>query len=353
MARSSSIVPVREFGAPPSSERKFEPMPAGIRPMLAIPSELPADPSNWGFEYKWDGIRAITYWDGRRLAIQSRNQLDITRRYPELADLGPALGREGVVLDGEILALDESGRPSFALLQRRMHAEGAGQIARLSKQTPICYVLFDVLWSRGRSTLSFPYTKRRQILEELTIAGPAWQITPAQVGDGAAMLEAARSNALEGVVAKRLTSVYEPGRRSPNWLKIKVVFRQEFVIGGWVPEKQIHHDRVGTLLVGYYDCPTSGQQPRLRYAGGVGTGFDAALHASLTKALKQRVAQTSPFAERVPKKDSIFVRPDLVAEVEYRRWPTGGLIQQASFKGLRTDKPATDVVKEGHGCSPL
>lgn len=321
--------------------------------MLAIASELPADPSNFSFEYKWDGIRAITSWDGRRLTIQSRNELDITRRYPELADLGLAIGREGAILDGEILALDENGRPSFALLQRRMHAEGAGQIARLSKETPVCYVIFDVLWSAGRSTQSLPYTQRRQILEELTVAGPAWQITPAHTGDGAAMLEAARRNGLEGVVAKRLVSEYEPGRRSPNWLKIKVVFRQEFVIGGWVPEKGIHHDRVGTLLVGCYDCPRAGHQPELHYAGGVGTGYDAALHASLTRALQQREAPNSPFVERVPKKDSIFVRPDLVAEVEFRRWPTGGLIQQASFKGLRTDKSATDVVKEGHGCSPL
>jgi len=167
------------------------------------------------------------------------------------------------------------------------------------------------------------------------------------------MLETARRNGLEGVVAKRLQSIYEPGRRSPAWLKIKVIFGQEFVIGGWVPEKGIHRDRVGTLLMGYHEYPAKGEAPRLRYAGGVGTGFDASVHRALTRLLKQRVVPTNPFADPVPKRDSIFVRPDLVAEVEFRRWPSGGLIHQASFKGLRTDKAATDVVKEGHGCSPL
>lgn len=317
--------------------------------MLAVLSNLPPDQEKFAFEYKWDGVRAISYWDGRALRIESRNQLDITRRYPELTDLGPALGKRPTIVDGEILALDASGRPSFPMLQKRMHAEGPDNIRRLMKQVPVLYVLFDVLWADGKSTMTLPYTERRRILEELTIAGPAWQTTPSHVGQGTAMLHAAQTSSLEGVVAKRLDSVYEPGRRSPHWLKIKVIFGQEFVIGGWIPEKGIHHDRVGALLLGYYECPTSGQPATLRYAGSVGTGYNAALHVQLTQALKQRAVNHSPFSDRVPKKDVVYVTPDLVAEIEYRRWPQEGLVQQASFKGLRTDKRAGEVVKEGQG----
>ena len=349
MARSSSILPVRNrrTRSQTRSTGSTQPMPTRIDPMLAVLSELPQDASAYGFEYKWDGVRALTFWDGKRLTLHSRNQLDITRRYPELMDLGAALGKRGVILDGEIVALDDDGRPSFPRLQRRMHAEGTDNVRRLSQEVPAWYVLFDVLWASGRSCMELPYSERRKILEELTVSGPSWQITPAHVGQGEAMLHAAQRNKLEGIVAKRLDSTYEPGRRSPSWLKIKVIFGQEFVIGGWVPEKGAHHDRVGALLVGYYDCPGKGSSPRLQYAGSVGTGYTASIHAMLTRQLKRHPSDHSPFAGAVPKKDAIFVTPELVADVEFRRWPAGGLIQQASFKGLRTDKDATDVVKEG------
>jgi bifunctional non-homologous end joining protein LigD len=213
---------------------------------------------------------------------------------------------------------------------------------------PITYMIFDVLYADGRSTIELPYTERQEILQRLTIHGPSWRLSPASTGDGQSMLEAARQHMLEGLVAKRLDSIYEPGRRSPNWLKIKLVQRQEFVVGGWNPEKGENTSRVGSLLVGYYE-PREGKQV-LRYAGSVGTGFNAAWHAKLTPLLHKHKRAATPFVDPVDKPKPVFVDPVLVAEVEYRRWPAGALMQQAVFKGLRTDKKASQVVKEERAC---
>jgi bifunctional non-homologous end joining protein LigD len=316
-------------------------MPRDIEPMLATLGELPADQQNYNFEYKWDGIRALSYFDGRSLLIQSRNQLNITNRYPELSALAKAMGKRSVILDGEIVALDSNARPSFKLLQNRMHVNDDRAIARLVRSTPILYVLFDVLYVDGQSLIDVPYEERRDQLEELTVAGPAWQITPAHRGEGAAMLESARQNHLEGVVAKRLDSIYEPGRRSRAWIKIKITARQEFVIGGWIPESSGRARRVGAMLIGYYDC-----DGKLRYAGAIGTGLRAKDHEELVRMFGRHRTTSSPFDDAVPRKDAQFLKPDLVAEVEYRRWPDGGLVQQGSYKGLREDKPPREVVKE-------
>jgi bifunctional non-homologous end joining protein LigD len=315
--------------------------------MLAVLSDLP-DPEHeeqFSFEYKWDGVRAISYWDGHDLRIESRNLLDITGRYPELQPLGDDLGRRHpAVLDGEIVALDELDRPSFAKLQHRMHADPS-RARLLMRQIPVWYFIFDVLWLDEQSTMHLPFIERRDLLEGLGLAGPAWQTSPKQIGEGCAMLEAARAMRMEGVVAKRLNSIYEPGRRSPDWRKIKIVNRQELVIGGWIPQEG-SAQRIGSLLLGYYeDAGPRGKV--LKFAGGVGTGFADETHRELYRLLKKRERDVSPFAERVPKAgEKHYVQPDLVAEVEYRRWPRGAQIQQAAFKGLRDDKDAASVVKE-------
>jgi len=318
-------------------------MPRSLKPMLAsLVDNIPPDEQNYYFEIKWDGVRALTYWDGRHLQIESRNQLDITHRYPELAALAKALSDYRIVLDGEIVALDENNRPSFPLLQRRMHVEDRISIPRLVKQVPIWYMVFDLLYLDGRSTMDLPFVQRREQLENLALHGPAWRVPPAHRGEGAAMLDAARQQHLEGIVAKKHDSIYEPGRRSPSWLKVKLVGRAEFVIGGWIPEGMTNKNRIGSLLVGYYE--PSGETMKLRYAGGIGTGFDQQWHDRLTRLLKPLTRPTSPFADKVPKPGAIYVEPIIVAEVEYRCWPEGGILQQAAFKCLRDDRPAKDVV---------
>jgi bifunctional non-homologous end joining protein LigD len=308
--------------------------------MLAMTSDLPADEEEWGFEFKWDGVRALCYWDGARLRLESRNLLDITYRYPEFADLGKALGKRSCVLDGEIVALNAEGRPDFSLLQRRMHLGDSASIESARRRIPTRYILFDVLFSNGVPTLDLPYRERRRILEEMKIAHPRCRISPSYPGEGRAMLETARQWKLEGTMAKRLDSAYQPGRRSPDWLKIKIVQKQEFVIGGWTGQANAS-GRVGALLVGYY-----GKSAGLRYAGRVGTGFDATASRMLLERLRPLARRMNPFGERIPARGVHFAAPRLVAEVEFRRWPEEGLIQQGAYKGLRMDKLAADVTRE-------
>jgi bifunctional non-homologous end joining protein LigD len=208
-------------------------------------------------------------------------------------------------------------------------------------------MIFDILWLEGRSVMREPLIARRELLEELTIEGSNWQISPLHHGNGAELLEAARVNEIEGIVAKRIDSPYEPGIRSSNWRKVKIVLRQEFVIGGWTLERGTDGVDVGSLLLGYYDCDR-----KLRYAGPVGSGFTRATLADLAKRLARVKASASPFADRIPKRGVNWVKPELIAEVEFRRWPEEGMLQQAAFKGLRFDKNPRDVVKEYQACLP-
>jgi bifunctional non-homologous end joining protein LigD len=327
---------------PPDAGR--DPMPGEIVPMAATSARLPRDGDRWGYEIKWDGVRAIAYGEPGRLRLVSRNLRDITPQYPEVGALARDLGARHVVLDGELVAFDAEGRPSFQRLQPRMHVKSESEIRRRRQEVPVTYVIFDLLYLDGHSLLEKPYEERRRALEALDLGGPSWQVPAIQRGEGRAFLAASKNQGLEGIVAKRLDSTYQPGRRSRDWLKVKNVRRQEVVIGGWVAGQGRRGGELGALLVGYHE--DNGGEPRLRYAGKVGTGFDAAALRLLAERLEPLRADRSPFTGRQPQKDAVFVEPRLVCEVEFSEWTSSGTLRHPSYRGLRDDKPATDVVRE-------
>jgi bifunctional non-homologous end joining protein LigD len=326
----------------PPQDPDREPMAERIEPMAAKPAAgLPRDPENYGFEFKWDGIRAVAFCSGGRVRLQSRSLEDITARYPELREMGAAIGSRELVLDGEVIAVDKNGRPSFELLQGRIGLVNEADIRRKMKEIPVGYVIFDLLYSDGHSTMPLPYGERRRRLEAIKLKGRYWQTPPSTAGDGEATLAASKKLGFEGVMAKRLDSGYQPGKRSDAWLKIKNHQGQELVIGGWLPGAGAREGRIGALLVGCYDGP------KLVYAGKVGTGFSEQMLQRLQSLLEPLRRARSPFeAGSPPPKGAIFVEPKLVGEFEFAEWTRSGQLRQPSFKGLREDKDPRAVVRE-------
>jgi bifunctional non-homologous end joining protein LigD len=324
-------------------------MPALIPPMLAKTGAMPADDSGWSFEIKWDGIRAIAYIDRGQFRLLSRNHKDITAQYPEVTGLGETLASRRIILDGELVALDAHGRPSFANLQHRMGLSAAKTVARVRQTVPVTYIIFDLLYLDGRELLDKPYLERRRLLAELALGGPAWQTPAHKEGQGQALQAATMTIGLEGVIAKRSDSLYEAGQRSGAWLKVKNVRRQELVIAGWVPGAGRRQGGIGALLVGYYDrraAVGSREKPRLVYAGKVGTGFSDRQLTELGQLLAPLRRPASPFDLGSPAKGAIFTAPVLVGEFTFTEWTPHGTLRHPSFKGLRPDKAATDVVRE-------
>ena len=309
--------------------------------MKARTGTLPIDDERWGFEVKWDGVRAIAYVDDGGATFESRNLLDLTPRYPELAGLAGALAGRRAVLDGEIVAFDDKGRPSFQQLQSRLNVGSPVAIRELAQRVPVCYVVFDVVWLDGDDLTKLTYEERRRRLEELALNGPAWQTPAYHPGDGEALLEATRERGLEGVMAKRLDSTYTPGRRSPAWVKVKNVRGQELVVGGWCPGEGRRENRIGSLMLGHYDGD------RLRYAGNVGTGFTEKELDRLATVLEPLRRSTSPF-DPPPgiRKRCVFVEPEVVVEVAFNEWTRDGTLRQPSYKGQRIDKNPREVVRE-------
>ncbi|MBI5949747.1 MAG: DNA ligase D [Chloroflexi bacterium] len=336
----------------PPEDPGREPMPRHLAPMLCRPSKLPRDDQQYAFEVKWDGIRALSYVEGGRIRLESRNGLDITKQFPELRFLGESLGAREVVLDGEIVAPSESGAPSFERLQARLGLKGEALVRRRAKESPVVYMIFDVLYLDGRVTMPLPYRERRRLLQSLGLQGPSWRVSEFHEGGGAAMFEATKQQGLEGVVAKRLDSAYHPGKRTPAWLKVKHANRQELVIGGWTPGEGGRQSTLGAILVGHYDgtpdeAAARGEPQQLLFAGRVGSGFDEPALAALLARLRPLEQPENPFADpRDIPRESHFTRPEVVAEVEFTEWTRSGTLRHPVFKGLRLDKDPREIVRE-------
>jgi bifunctional non-homologous end joining protein LigD len=319
-------------------------MPDLVRPMLATLGTLPpaAQDHEYAYETKWDGVRAVAYVKDAHVRLLTRNDLDVSAAYPELAALGAALGAPAIV-DGEVVAYDPGGRVSFGALQQRMHLRNPAAVRRLTESVPVTYCIFDLLHLDGQATIGLPYLQRRELLASLDLDGPHWTTPGHVVGDGAPALTAARELGIEGIMAKRVTSVYEPGRRSKAWIKVKNIATQEVIVGGWRPGQGNRTGRIGSLLLG---VPAPGG---LRYAGQVGTGFTGQILDDLAKRLRPLVRKTSPFVDAVPgadARDATWVTPSLVGEVAYTEWTRDGRLRHPSWRGLRPDKSPAEVVPE-------
>jgi bifunctional non-homologous end joining protein LigD len=324
------------------------PSPALVRPdaplpMLATAGELPPaeEDARWGYEFKWDGVRAVAAVHDGVLGLTSRKGTDITVRYPELARLPAALAGHDAVVDGEVVAMDAAGRPDFGALQNRMHRTGP-EVPRMAAEQPVTYLVFDLLSWDGEDLLGVPYAERRERLDALGIAGNRWVATPWFAGGGAGVLAASQDNGLEGVVAKRLDSAYRPGLRGPDWRKVKNFRSQAVVVGGWRPGQGRRAGGIGSLLFGVPD-----DEGRLVYAGHVGTGFTDQDLADLKRMFTAR--KTSPFTGTLPRdvtRDAHWVEPDLVGEVAYAVWTADGRLRHPSWRGVRDDLEPDDVVVE-------
>jgi bifunctional non-homologous end joining protein LigD len=311
----------------PPQDPGRELLPEGITPMLAKPSSLPRNTDDWAFEIKWDGVRALAAVQGGRVRLHGRSGLEMTATYPELRGLGATLGMVECLLDGELVAFDEDGRPSFERLQQRINVTGDGRIARLARTVPVTYQAFDLLFLEGRSTTSLPYETRRALLEDLDLEGPSWTTPAAHVGAGREMLDFTRERGLEGVIGKRLDSPYEAGRRSGAWIKVKNTQRIRLVIGGYTLGKDGRGGHIGAVVLGEPQ-----DDGTLRCAGKAGSGLTGAMIDELEALLVKR--DTSPFGSGTVPAGTTFVEPEHRADIEFTEWTATRTLRHPTFKAL-------------------
>lgn len=315
-----------------------------IAPMKAAPGDLP-EGADWAYEIKWDGMRIVAFIEDGAVRLQSTNLLNVTHRFPELEDLADCLGGLDGILDGEVVSTDQHGRPSFARLQERIHVASRAGAEAKAVENPVSFIAFDILHLDGHDTTALPYESRRSLLEQAVQEGPSWRITTAHRDGGAELLAVVVENELEGVVAKRLSSTYREGRRSPEWIKVKPRRRQEFVVGGWATGQGSRAEAVGSLIVGVFD-----DDGLFHFAGRVGSGLDGAELRRLGALFDDLARETSPFAGPIPPKPGrrfYWVEPEVVVEVAFAEWIDDHHLRHPSYLGQRLDVPATAVRREG------
>ncbi|MEX2457472.1 MAG: non-homologous end-joining DNA ligase [Actinomycetota bacterium] len=318
------------------------PPPEDLRPMLAEVARQPFNDPAWRFEPKLDGIRTLAYVTTDATRLISRSGRDQTKTYPEISRLAEHVNALSAVIDGEIVAVDADGRPSFEVLQQRMNVTGEKEIDRVRRTIPVTLFAFDLLWFDGRDLTSRPLTERRERLEAIVTQGTRIQLTMFVDGDGEDFYEACKDLGFEGMLAKRKASAYLPGRRSSDWRKVKILNRQDCVILGWTPGTGGRSSMFGALLIGAYSTGT------LRWIGQVGTGFTERMLDDLMKKLKPLETDEPPIPDAALRKTkgAHWVRPELVCEVEYLQQTKGGKLRAPSFKGLRPDKVPEDCLLE-------
>lgn len=314
-------------------------------PMLAAPATsgmAAAAAARWGepwVEFKWDGIRALGSWDGSRLTLRARSGTDITARYPEVTAAASTLGAETVVIDGEIVAMDAAGRPSFSRLQSRMHLTAPREIEREASRTPATFLLFDVLRVGDEDVSSRPLRARREALERVAGGLNGAIMLPPVADDVGSALETAQALGLEGVVVKDPRSPYRRGARSEEWLKVKLTLTQDVVIGGIRPGRGTRSGAIGSLLLGIPDAEG------IHYVGRVGSGFSERELGRLEALLLPLRTDENPFigVPGADASDALWVRPECVGEVEFAEFTPGGTLRHARWRGLRADVTPSEV----------
>jgi len=314
------------------SASKDHPLDAKVTPMLAITADEPFDSADFGFEPKWDGVRTVAFVDGGVVRLQTRNLLDCTAQYPEAHQVAEALtGGYQAIVDGEVVALDEKGVPSFQRLQPRMHNRDEAQLRRLRKTTPVIYEVFDILWLDGADLTKRPLRERQRTLDEILTPMGAIRRSEQFVGTGKALFAAAQEQGIEGIIAKRLDSPYVQDR-SAAWVKIKAFRTMECVVGGWTEGQGGRSNTLGALLLGVY------RDGKLTPVGHVGSGFDERTLRELLMTLKERESPTMPFAvEPRVNQPARWCLPELVCEVRYAEVTREGTLRHPTYRGLRGD----------------